>query len=50
MGKVNINFEGKNLTGNGGLIPIAQFAQKLKVEETLRAQEKLTSTSSLPSK
>jgi IS4 transposase len=36
--KVNINFEGKNLTGNGGLIPIAQFAEKLKVEETLRAE------------
>ncbi len=38
MEKVNINFEGKNLTGNGGLIPIAQFAQKLKVEETLRSE------------
>ena len=38
MEKVSINFEGKNLTGNSGLIPIAQFAEKLKVEETLRSE------------
>ncbi len=38
MEKVSINFDGKNLTGNGGLIPIAQFAEKLKVEEALRAE------------
>lgn len=38
MEKVNINFKGKNLTGNSGLIPIAQFAEELKVEETLRTE------------
>jgi len=36
--KVIINFEGKNLTGNSGIIPIAQFAEKLKVEEILRTE------------
>ncbi len=38
MEKVSINFEGKNLTGNSGLIPIAQFAKELKVEETLKTE------------
>lgn len=38
MEKVSINFEGKNLTGNSGLIPIAQFAEKLNVEEALRSE------------
>ena len=38
MEKVSINFKGKNLTGNSGLIPIAQFAEELKVEETLRGE------------
>ena len=37
MEKVSINFEGKDLTGNSGLIAIAQFAEKLKVEETLKS-------------
>lgn len=38
MEKVSVNFEGKNITGNSGLIPIAQFAEKLKIEETLRSE------------
>ena len=38
MEKVIVNFTGKNLTGNSGIIPIAQFAEKLKVEEVLRTE------------
>lgn len=38
MEKVSINFKGKNITGNSGLIPIAQFADGLKVEEALRTE------------
>ena len=32
-----MNFDGKNLTGNSRLIPIAEFAEKLKVEDILRS-------------
>ncbi len=38
MEKVSINFECKNLTGNSGLIPVAQFSEELKVEEVLRTE------------
>ena len=36
--KVNINFGAKNLSGNSGLVPIAQFAEKLKIEEVLESE------------
>ena len=38
MEKVTINFGAKNLSGNSGLIPIGQFAEKLKIEEVLESE------------
>ena len=38
--KVSVNFASKNLTGNSGLIPIVQFAERLGIEKTLRSELK----------
>ena len=38
MEKVNVNFKAKNLTGNSGLIPIALFSEKLKIEEAFASE------------
>lgn len=38
MENVKINFNDKKLTGNAGLVPIGQFANKLNLEAVLAAE------------